>query len=220
MEKGILLTPQYVQRDLDSLGRYKTADVDKLIAKYVANKADASQLRAHILSCQQFHRIYFYVSLKQIKDVNDRMAFIDDNLLFADWWHTDQLISYVSKADFQAAMGFAQKYISSQDPFVRRWGYVMFISRLGHNRASELLPLMKNDDEYYVQMGEAWLIAELAIFEPQAVFDWLSDCNLRYDICGKAIQKICDSFRISQDWKERFKSLRPKLKLNDQKSAS
>ena len=206
------LTTELVQRDLDALGQYKTADVDRLIRGYVKQKADASELREHILSRQQFHRIYFYVSLDQIKDVNGRMAFIHEKLLFTDWWHTDQLISYVAEMDFDTALNYAKGYIQSEDPFIRRWGYVLFISRLCKGRAASLLPLMKNDDHYYVQMAQAWLIAELAVHEPEAVFDWMPGNGLKYNINGKAIQKICDSFRISNDWKDCFKTLRPGLK--------
>lgn len=212
MEEIIRLTPQTVQADLDALGQYKTADVDRLIHRYVRQRADASALRAHILSQQQFHRIYFYVSLEQIKGANARMEFIHRNLLFTDWWHTDQLIRYAAKLDFEAALGYAQEYIRSEDPFVRRWGYVMFISPLGRKHADRLLPLMKRDEHYYVQMAEAWLLAELAIDEPEAVCQWMANCGLPYSICGKAIQKICDSYRISEAWKERFKALRPALK--------
>jgi 3-methyladenine DNA glycosylase AlkD len=212
MEEVVRLTPQLVQQDLDALGQYKTADVDKLVHRYVRQKADASALREHILYQQQFHRIYYYVSLDQIKDVNARMEFIHENLLFTDWWHADQLIRYVAKLDFETAMDYTREYIRSEDPFVRRWGYVMFISSLGRNHADRLLPLMKNDDHYYVQMAEAWLIAELAISEPEAVYQWMTNCGLSYSICGKAIQKICDSYRISQEWKECFKALRPELK--------
>lgn len=85
MNGYLVLTPQLVQKDLDALGKYKTADVDRLIRGYVKKNADASLLREHVLSQQQFHRIYFYVSLEQIKDVNERMAFIHENLLFSDW---------------------------------------------------------------------------------------------------------------------------------------
>lgn len=212
MEEIIRLTPQTVQADLDVLGQYKTADVDRLIHRYVRQRADASALRAHILSQQQFHRIYFYVSLEQIKGANARMEFIHRNLLFTDWWHTDQLIRYAAKLDLEAALGYAQEYIRSEDPFVRRWGYVMFISPLGRKHADRLLPLMKRDEHYYVQMAEAWLLAELAIDEPEAVCQWMANCGLPYSICGKAIQKICDSYRISEAWKERFKALRPALK--------
>ena len=212
MEERKILTPQSVQQDLDALGQYKTADVDRLIRRYVKEQADAAPLREHILTEQQFHRIYYYVNLQQIKDVAARMTFIHNNLLFTDWWHTDQIIRYVAALDFEMAIGYAQEYIHSDDPFIRRWGYVMFISRLGHGHAERLLPLMKADDHYYVQMAQAWLIAELTIFEPKVVHRWMKSCGLPYSICGKAIQKICDSYRISDDWKVKFKALRPELK--------
>ena len=202
-----------VMADLNSLPKgYKTADVDKLISKYVKIKADTSELRHYILDRQQLHRIYFYVPLKQMKSAGERMRFIDRNLLFNDWWHTDQLIKYVSDLDFFEALCYAEKYVKSSDPFIQRWGYVLFISGLGRGRAEEILPLMQNSDHYYVQMAEAWLITELAIFQPDLVYLWLKGCNLKYNITGKAVQKICDSFRISESQKERFKSLRPILK--------
>ena len=207
------LTKEQIQKDLDGLPEhYKTGDVDRLIRDYVKQKADVSALRPYILSEQQFHRIYFYVTLDQIRKVEERMAFIHENLLFSDWWHTDQLISYVSKLDFDAALGYAKEYVRSTDPFIRRWGYVLFISKLCIGHAEQILPLIKDDDAYYVQMGEAWLIAQLAITEPEAVWEWFSTNPLKYNINGKAIQKICDSFRISLEWKQKFKELRPQLR--------
>lgn len=208
------LTTELVQQDLDALGTYKTADLDRLIRSYVKQKADVSLLREHILTRQQFHRIYFYVALKQLKSVDARMAFIHENMLFSDWWHTDQLISFVADMELDAALAYARNYIWSEDPFIRRWGYVLFISRLGRGHAEKILPLMKNDDAYYVQMAEGWLLAELAVDQPETVCKWLEDCGLRYNICGKAIQKICDSYRISPEWKDRFRTLRTKLKEN------
>lgn len=208
------LTKEQVQKDLDALpARCKTADVDRLIRQYVKQKADVSALRPYILDQQQYHRIYYYVSLMQIKNVDQRMAFIHDNLLFFDWWHTDQIISYVSDLDFGTALRYAKSYIYAEDPFIRRWGYVLFISKLCKGHAEELLPLMHDDEEYYVQMAQAWLIAELAVHEPEAVHDWFQKNDLKYNINGKAIQKICDSFRISDDWKIEFKKLRPELRL-------
>ena len=135
-----------------------------------------------------------------------------DILLFSDWWHTDQLISYVADLDFDVALLYAKNYIHSEDPFIRRWGYVLFISRLCKGHAAQLLPLMHDDEAYYVQMAQAWLIAELAIHEPEAVYAWFQKNDLKYNINGKAIQKICDSFRISEDWKRRYKELRPELR--------
>lgn len=207
------LTFEQVKSDLATLpAGYKTADVDKLIKKYVKMCADTSLLRPFVLSHQELHRIYYYVPLKQMKDVEDRIAFIHENLLFENWWHTDELINFVADLDFEVALRYARGYIQSSDPFIKRWGYVLFISKLGRGCAARLLPLMQNDDHYYVQMAEAWLICELAIFEPEYVYDWLAECKLKYNITGKAVQKVCDSFRMSNEWKDKFKSLRKKLK--------
>lgn len=207
------LTKEQVQKDLDALPEhYKTGDLDRLTARYVKAKADVSALRPYILTEQQFHRLYFYVSLEQIKTVEERMAFIHDNLLFSDWWHTDQLVGYVADLDFDTAMRYASGYFRDEDPFVRRWGYVLFISRLCKGHAVELLPLMHDDEHYYVQMAQAWLIAELAVYEPEAVYVWFTENNLKYNINGKAIQKICDSFRITDEWKQKYKQLRPELR--------
>lgn len=206
-------TKEQIQEELNALPEhYKTGDVDRMIRRFVSQRADVSALRPYILTEQQFHRIYFYVSLDQIKDVNERMAFIHENLLFADWWHTDQLISYVANLDFDSALTYAKQYTRDEDPFIRRWGYVMFISRLCKGHASELLPLLHDDEQYYVQMAQAWLVAQLAISEPEAVYEWFEENNLKYNINGKAIQKICDSFRIPKEWKQKYKELRPQLK--------
>ena len=213
MVGNMKLTKEQVQKDLDTLPEhYKTGDVDRLIRQYVKQKADVSALRPYILDQQQFHRIYFYVTLNQIRNADERMAFIHENLLFSDWWHTDQLISYVADLDFDVALLYAKNYIHSEDPFIRRWGYVLFISRLCKGHAAQLLPLVHNDEAYYVQMAEGWLIAELAIYEPEVVYAWFQINDLKYNINGKAIQKICDSFRISEDWKQKYKELRPELR--------
>lgn len=207
------LTKEQIQMDLDALPeKYKTADVDRLIRDYVKKQADVSALRPHILQEQQFHRIYFYVSLLQREKVEERMAFIHENLLFSDWWHTDQIISFVADLDFELALAYARNYIRSEDPFIRRWGYVLFISKLCKGHADALLPLMKEDEHYYVQMAQGWLVAELAVHEPEKVYDWFWKNDLKYNINGKAVQKICDSFRISDQWKEEFKKLRRILK--------
>ena len=207
------LTIEQVKHDISTLPEdYKTADIDRLIQRYVREKANPSLLRPYILEQQELHRIYYYVALKQMKDVKQRMAFIHENLLFSDWWHTDQLIRFVADLEFETAMQYAKGYIVDEDLFVRRWGYVLFISKLGRGHAGELLSLLHEDKQYYVQMAEAWLIAELAVFEPEAVYEWFKTSDLQYNITGKAIQKICDSFRISEEWKERYKGLRPILK--------
>ena len=207
------LTRDAVLADLALLPEnYKTGDVDRLIRGYVRRKLDPGPLRPFILEDQRLHRIYFFTALKQLSQVADRMAFIHENLLFSDWWHTDQLIGFVADLRLEEALPYARAYVASEDPFIRRWGYVLFISKLGRGHGEELLPLLHEDGHYTVQMAQGWLLSELAVFQPEEIHSWLRGCGLSYPITGKAIQKICDSYRISREWKERFKALRPLLR--------
>lgn len=216
----MMLTKEEVLTDIKNLGaNHKTADIDRLIGRYVKAGADTSLLREHILSEQSLHRIYFYVALKQMKSPEVRIEFIHKNLLFTDWWHTDQLIKFVSDLDFDTAFSYAKEYVKNDDPFIRRWGYVLFISKLCREKKNleKILSLLKNDAHYYVAMAEAWLICELAIFFPEEMLRWFEHENkLYYNINSKAIQKISDSYRVSDEVKEQFKALRPMLKNREE----
>jgi len=114
------LTKQQVLQDIADLPRgYKTADIDRLIRGYVKEKADGALLRPYVLSHQELHRIYFYVALKQLPMVEDRMRFIHENLLFSDWWHTDELIGFVADLNFEVAMEYGKSYVLSEEPYVK-----------------------------------------------------------------------------------------------------
>ncbi len=76
------------------------------------------------------------------------------------------------------------------------------------DRFDDMARLFHDDDEYYVVMAEAWLISYLCIYHPEKTLAWLKTKPLKYNIVGRGIQKICDSFRVSNETKEEFKKLR------------
>jgi 3-methyladenine DNA glycosylase AlkD len=193
---------------------YKTKDLDNLNKSLIKEKIDVSFLKDVVLERQEFHRTYFQVSLAQLKTIEQQYEFIENNfLLLNDWWHVDQLTQFLRKQDFEYSFNKAKVYINHPHPFARRWGYVLFMPTLVKQKeALRLFELFKNDSEYYVIMAEAWLISYLGIYYPSETYEYLLKCSLNYDIVGRGIQKICDSFRISNEWKERFKSIREKYK--------
>lgn len=208
------------EKEFAKLGNnYKTEDLDQFNRLLIKRKENVAFLGDIVLSNQKYHRTFFQVSLAQLKTIDEKLAFIENNFdKLQDWWHVDQLSQFVDKyLTFDIAYERAQKYLQSQLPFARRWGYVMFMPTLvkDKNLAEKLFLLFKDDDEYYVQMAEAWLISYLAIYQPEKTLAYLSECQLKYNIVGKAIQKICDSFRIDYELKEKFKQLRKKYKQKD-----
>ncbi len=197
-----------------ALGEHcKTKDLDTFNKRLMKEKTDVSFLRPIVPEKQQYFRTYFQVSLDYLPTIEEKMQFIEANFdLLQDWWHTDTLPQFLgNKLPFDYALEKAQQYVQSARPYVRRWGYVLFIPRLVHDpaRIEPLFALFKNDSEYHVVIAQAWLISYLAMCDPDRTWAYLKDCDLHYNIVGKAIQKICDSYVVSDADKERFKALRP-----------
>ncbi len=191
---------------------YKTKDIDRFSKRLIRENADVSFLKPLVLQQQQYHRIYFQVSMGLLERVDEKLKFLEENFeLLQDWWHVDQIPVFLANSlDFDTAYRKAQEYVRSELPFVRRLGYVLFIPRLVKTEAQvdRLIPMLKNDTEYYVVMAQAWLISYFAMCAPDRTYAFLKDCDLDYTIVGKAIQKICDSYVVSKEDKERFKALR------------
>lgn len=207
---------EQIARELRAIPNRKTADIDRYNKALIKEKKDVSDLKGHALSDQLVHRTYFQVSLAYCKTAAEQFRFIEENEdLLQDWWHVDQLTQFIKKpVDFDFAYEMAREYVLSPKPFTRRWGYVLFLTGLQKDgtHTKDILRLMHDDEEYYVQMAEAWLICDLAVFNPEVVYDFLKKSTLHYNILGKAIQKISDSFRFTKEQKEQFKALRESLR--------
>ena len=204
-----------LEKEFKKLGNYKTKDIDTLNKKLIKDNIDVSYLKDIIDKEDKYHRTYFQVSLSYLKTIEEKMKFIEENAyLLNDWWHVDQLPQFLKNLNLEYVYNKAKIYCNDNNPFLRRWGYVIFMPTLVKDERSfdMIISLLKNDEHYYVIMAEAWLISYLAIYFPEKTLKYLNDCNLSYDIVGKGIQKICDSFRINDEYKEKFKLIRKKYK--------
>lgn len=210
------MTYQAIAQDLRQIQDLRTAGVDRYNKQLIKAGVDVSDLKGYALSDQRVHRTYFQVSLAYCQTVQEQFRFIEENEdLLQDWWHVDQLTQFIKKTpDFDFAYEKAKAYVQSPKTFTRRWGYVLFLTGLQKNaiHTEDILELMHDDEEYYVQMAQAWLICDLAVYNPDAVYDFLRQSKLHYAVLGKAIQKISDSFRFTKEQKEKFKALRADLR--------
>lgn len=207
------MTLHELEQEFAGLGdNYKTKDVDHLNKQLIKSKEDVSFLKDIVLEKQQYHRTYFQVSMGQMKTAEEQLEFIENNFeLLQDWWHVDQLTQFLAKdLTFDYAFSKAQAYVKHELSYARRWGYVIFMPTLVKEESGfeKLLSLFHEDEVYHVVMAEAWLISYMGMYHLEKTYDYVASCPLSYDIMGKAIQKICDSYRVSKEDKERFKGLR------------
>lgn len=212
------VTIEEVKNHFKQLGNYKTNDVSTYAKDLIKKKDDVSELKDYVLSFGTAHRIYFQVSLKQLNTLEQQLDFLEENIeLLQDWWHTDQLLQFLKKpCDFKVIFERCKKYVLSPLTFERRLGYVLFLTGGQKNPANfdAIISLYKDDNEYYVQMAEAWLLADLCIYNPAKTVEFIKNCHLKYEILGKAIQKIQDSFRIDVDTKKACRDLRESVRYN------
>ena len=102
-------------------------------------------------------------------------------------------------------------YFNSTNAYDLRFASVMlsnhFTSDEFAEEALKLLEAIKHED-YYVKMGVAWAISIFYIKQPKLTLSLLKQNNLDNFTHNKAIQKIRESFRVSNEEKEmlnRFK---------------
>ena len=66
-------------------------------------------------------------------------------------------------------------------------------------------------DHYYVSMGHSWLISICYIKYPKKTIQFLEHAKIRPWVYQKAISKICDSRRVTNEEKEMLKQMKKKL---------
>ena len=102
-------------------------------------------------------------------------------------------------------------YFNSSNAYDLRFASVMLLNHFTGDEfveeALNLLEAIKHED-YYVKMGVAWAISIFYIKQPQLTLKLIKQNNLDDFTHNKAIQKIRESFRVSNEDKEmlnRFK---------------
>lgn len=106
---------------------------------------------------------------------------------------------------------FLLPYTKSKSEFELRFTIVMF---LDYYINSEYLPhILKiidsiNSNDYYVQMAIAWFISIAYIKEKEITLKYIKNNNLDTFTHNKAIQKIRESYRVSDTEKNELKKLK------------
>ena len=152
--------------------------------------------------------IYFGLGLSRCKSINEQLDFLKQNIKIAKSWAiTDTASTYLKKLTFDKYWSFFLSLVKSSFTYDRRMAYVVGLKLAKEKRILDVTKYIKKDDEYMVMMGEAWLLATVAIYYPNEIYEFLTKCE-DVTLKRKVISKMVDSFRIDEVTKERFKGLR------------
>lgn len=103
---------------------------------------------------------------------------------------------------------FLQQYINSKKEYEIRFALVMYLDYyLKEEYIDKILEQINNitSKDYYVQMAIAWLVSIAYIKQKEKTEKFLKNNKLDKFTQNKSISKICESYRITPEEKERVK---------------
>jgi 3-methyladenine DNA glycosylase AlkD len=129
----------------------------------------------------------------------------------SSWSITDTIICNTKFKDLDLVFSYYKKRTKEKkNEFLCRSGYLLYMKYFAKNKGS-LQGLLKNIEEskfYYVNMMIAWCLATIAIYFGDEVFEFLKANNDISTIKKLTIKKINESFRITNEAKCKFLSIK------------
>lgn len=163
---------------------------------------------SHFFEVKMMYGIMLLNDPKLTKD--DKIKKLIPYLRTVDNWAIIDSLSGIPLFDTkEEVLAFVTRYRQDNAPFLRRYCYTILLTH--HRQFDDPTPifdLLQNDDHYYVQMAEAWLLSMVYLNHRDQTFEYLRTTTLNKTILHKTIQKMIDSFRVPEEEKARIRTLR------------
>lgn len=152
------------------------------------------------------------ILLSEIKDYEQCLAAVNRFLPYVNNWATcDVLRPKVFAKHHKELIKEISVWLQSSKTYTVRFGIEMllvhFLDKDFQKRYLDWVAKIKSE-EYYVRMMQAWFFAEAAAKQYESVLPYFEKHRLEHWTHNKAIQKVCESFRVAKDRKEYLKTLK------------
>ena len=150
--------------------------------------------------------------INKTKNYEECLTTLENFLPYINSWAvSDGLNPPALKKNKQFLLPKLEQWIRAEAPFTKRVGMLLLMKYfLDDDYKPEYLelPASIRSDEYYVNMMTAWLFAEALVKQWETALPFIQIKKLAPWTHNKAIQKACESFRVSDEHKEYLKTLR------------
>jgi len=156
------------------------------------------------------------IVIGKIKDINQAIKYFT---IFAplakEWSVVDSLCQrfVIAKKYDNEVYQIMLEFAKQDDEFIQRIVAVMLLSHYNNDQyIDDCLDVLSNlkHQGYYTKMAVAWALATFMTKYPQKCIAFLKEHRLEAWTHNKAIQKMVESFRISNEYKEIVKNLKYK----------
>lgn len=147
-------------------------------------------------------------------EIDDRLNCIKNFVPKINNWGTcDVFCSNLkfTKKNKKIVWQFLQQYLNSEKEFEIRFVVVMLLSYyIEDDYIDKILEILDkiNHDGYYAKMAVAWALSICFVKQWDKTLEYFKNSNLSDWVFNKAIQKTCESYRISKDKKKLLKKMK------------
>lgn len=150
--------------------------------------------------------------VEQIKDYGECLAQTERFLPYIDNWATcDMMAPKVFAKHKEELLEPIRRWIASSETYTIRYGVGMLMRfYLDEDFRPEYLQWVAeiSSEEYYVNMMRAWYFATALAKQYEAVIPYLEEKRLDGWTHNKAIQKACESYRMTAEQKKYLRGLK------------
>lgn len=209
---------EYIKKKLDKIKRTTFGiSIPELrkFAKQISKSDYKSFIENNDFSAYELKLLHAFV-LGYIKsDIQTLLKYFKDFIpQVEDWAVNDSLCQNfkIARKYPDEVWKFLMRYKKSKKEFESRIVSVMLLSHyLNDKYIDKVICILDklNTDDYYSQMGVAWAIATIMGKYPNKCLKYLKsdNCNLDKTTYNKSLQKIRESFRVSDNIKSVTKSM-------------
>ncbi|MCH5303410.1 MAG: DNA alkylation repair protein [Ruminococcus sp.] len=203
------MTIKEIKKEIDKLDRATLPELRKIAKKIVKDDYRAF-LDNNPLDSFELKLLYAFTLGYAKDDIKTLIAYFEKFIPeVKDWAVCDALCNGFKTAKKHRAEVYEMlmKYKNSHNEFETRIVAVVLLSHYMVDdyidRAIEVLNNL-HTEAYYSKMGVAWAVAEVMVKYPEKCVEYLKsdDCKLDNWTYNKSLQKMRESFRVSDEIKE------------------
>ncbi|MBQ4557800.1 MAG: DNA alkylation repair protein [Clostridia bacterium] len=182
-----------------------SCEIDKLSRSII--KSDYLQFLNNFKPATHSHILLIGKVLSRIKDVDCYLMFLEKYLRLCDNWSSTDVLKYpINKNNEEVFYSKAKELLNRKEPFARRVGLLILMKGFLNDEYIDKVLLLANsmseEQHYYVNMMNAWLIAEAFTKQREKTLEFLEKHTLNNFTINKAISKCRDSYRVSKEDKQ------------------
>ncbi|MEA4972062.1 MAG: DNA alkylation repair protein [Candidatus Metalachnospira sp.] len=152
-------------------------------------------------------------------EIKEKIEYCKSMMPFIDGWAICDSICTTIKlkpVEYSAFWEYAFMCTASSEEFMARFGFVSMLHLfIDSEHINEIINQIdtKNFAGYYDSMAAAWLLADCMVKFPDLVFEYMENNHMSDWLHNKAISKMRESYRVSDEMKaELNKLIRKNLK--------